>query len=297
MKKQWNKKIVIITGIILLICVGIFCYIKFFQRENNLVDNYNYSDTQLASEALPVDVGNIFTIPEYYQIMSPEYMMCVYSIFQQNGYLAGENNGKYFFTKIKDRVKKVVAYGNFTNEEDLKDLDMAFLLEENDFRSSALYIVSSKCNLLFYKYYDDELPIINSFYKGQKIFMDSQELVPSPSDGIILKFKYSKKALLFNPKTKTFEEYHQYTREEINDINKEERYFRDEYEEEPVTYVISDPEGYANLRENNNANSQIIQQIKSGEKVEVLDNEGNWWLIKTQEGNQGYVYYNRVITR
>jgi hypothetical protein len=57
---------------------------------------------------------------------------------------------------------------------------------------------------------------------------------------------------------------------------------------------IQDPDGYTNLRKERNTQSEVLQQIKSGEKIEVLNNEGSWWLVKTKEGKQGYVYYDRI---
>lgn len=59
-------------------------------------------------------------------------------------------------------------------------------------------------------------------------------------------------------------------------------------------YYIQDPDGFTNLRKEKNSKSEIVQQIKNGEKVEVLNEEGKWWLIKTQKEKQGYVYYDRV---
>ncbi|SHL10099.1 SH3 domain-containing protein [Chryseobacterium polytrichastri] len=59
-------------------------------------------------------------------------------------------------------------------------------------------------------------------------------------------------------------------------------------------YSIQDPDGYTNLRKDKNASSEILQQIKSGELIDVLENQGDWWLVKTNEGKQGYVHKNRV---
>lgn len=58
--------------------------------------------------------------------------------------------------------------------------------------------------------------------------------------------------------------------------------------------VINDPDGYTNLRKEKNTQSEILQKIKSGERIEVLDNSGNWFLIKTKEGKQGYVHKSRI---
>ena len=61
-----------------------------------------------------------------------------------------------------------------------------------------------------------------------------------------------------------------------------------------IIYYIQYPDGYANLRKEKSKNSEIIQQLKNGEKIEVINNEENWIQIKTKEGKEGYVYYDRV---
>lgn len=59
-------------------------------------------------------------------------------------------------------------------------------------------------------------------------------------------------------------------------------------------FEISDPDGYTNVRKEKSTSSDILQRIKSGEVVEVLDNSGDWYLIKTKEGKEGYVHKSRV---
>lgn len=58
---------------------------------------------------------------------------------------------------------------------------------------------------------------------------------------------------------------------------------------------IKDTNGYSNLRSENSKTSTIIQKIPSGEHIEVLDNTGEWWLIKTTGGNKGYVYKTKIV--
>lgn len=60
------------------------------------------------------------------------------------------------------------------------------------------------------------------------------------------------------------------------------------------TYSIQDPDGYTNLRKDKSTSSEILQQIKSGESIDVLENQGDWWLVKTSQGKQGYVHKSRV---
>ncbi|KQT24181.1 hypothetical protein ASG22_09200 [Chryseobacterium sp. Leaf405] len=69
-------------------------------------------------------------------------------------------------------------------------------------------------------------------------------------------------------------------------------------EERITTYAafIQDPDGYTNLRKAKNVSSEILQRIESGEEIEVIDNRGDWYLIKTKEGQTGYVHKSRVRT-
>lgn len=58
--------------------------------------------------------------------------------------------------------------------------------------------------------------------------------------------------------------------------------------------TIQDPDGYTNLRKDKNTTSEVLQKIQSGEQVEILDNSGDWYLVRTSEGKQGYVHKSRV---
>ncbi|MBP1165821.1 hypothetical protein JOE44_002705 [Chryseobacterium sp. PvR013] len=58
--------------------------------------------------------------------------------------------------------------------------------------------------------------------------------------------------------------------------------------------VINDPDGYTNLRKDKNTTSEVLQKIKSGEKVKVLDQSGDWWLVETKDRKQGYVHKSRI---
>ncbi len=57
---------------------------------------------------------------------------------------------------------------------------------------------------------------------------------------------------------------------------------------------IQDNDGYSNLRKDKNSASEILQKIKSGEHIDVLDNTGDWYLIKSKEGKLGYVHKSRI---
>jgi len=59
-------------------------------------------------------------------------------------------------------------------------------------------------------------------------------------------------------------------------------------------YYINDPDGYSNLREEKSSSSEVLQKIKSGEHIEVIDNSDDWFLVKTKEGKTGYIHKSRV---
>lgn len=65
-------------------------------------------------------------------------------------------------------------------------------------------------------------------------------------------------------------------------------------EESQIIYKINDPDGYTNLRMENNKISSILEKIKTGEIVEVIEQSGDWYLVKTRTGNQGYVHKSKI---
>ena len=65
----------------------------------------------------------------------------------------------------------------------------------------------------------------------------------------------------------------------------------------PLTYKIKDPDGYTNLRKGKNKESEILQKIPSGEKIQLLDKSDDWYLVKTKAGNQGYVFKTKIVSK
>ncbi|WP_160139941.1 SH3 domain-containing protein [Chryseobacterium sp. c4a] len=76
--------------------------------------------------------------------------------------------------------------------------------------------------------------------------------------------------------------------------NATEAYNTFNQQETSESYTIQDPDGYTNLRKDKNTASEVLQKIKSGEQVNVLDQNGDWWLIETKDGKQGYVHKSRI---
>ncbi|KAA0127827.1 SH3 domain-containing protein [Chryseobacterium sp. SN22] len=81
----------------------------------------------------------------------------------------------------------------------------------------------------------------------------------------------------------------------IPDENERNRKCRTESVKNSVKqYIIQDPDGYTNLRKDKNTSLAILQKINSGESIEVINNTGDWFLIKTKKGMTGYVHKSRV---
>lgn len=181
-------------------------------------------------EELPVETATpayeqIFSVAEYDQIPD-HYKQFIYAFMEHNGYL----DGTYFLTKIPDRAKSVYAFGDFTDDDNDED-DLAVLFENNDYTSSMLVIFNHKGEGLFIKKYTGELPTINSFKVGSKIYENEAKLTPASCGGLIVKTDYRKDAIVYDKKSKKFNIQYQYTDEEIKSMNEPEEYYEEGYDE------------------------------------------------------------------
>lgn len=229
-----NKREKVIWAIVIVTLVIGACSFAYLYGESKARQAYyaNNDDTaaypadsvHVDGWASPEDFANwknaTFPIPQYNDIPTP-FKRGIVKIFLDNGYHDGNDNSDlYFFTKIKDRAYRVIAYGDFTGQG---DLEMAFVLENSDFESSAIFIIPQNGNILYWKKLSNELPTIKSFKKGALIYMNEMKLVPALVDGII-------------KQTKTFDEYYQYTEDDIKNAEHEEE--GDEPEETADTIVV-----------------------------------------------------------
>lgn len=57
---------------------------------------------------------------------------------------------------------------------------------------------------------------------------------------------------------------------------------------------IVDSDGFTNLRKEKNSTSIILDKIKTGQIVDVIDNSSDWWLVQTKEGRKGYIYKTKI---
>ena len=225
-----------ILSILLCLVIVVFYFYQKYSTEQYLA-LYNLNADSMATNSGPNGMASMddyqhwknatFTIPEYDDIPI-NFQRSIVKIFMDNGYYDADDQANYFFTKIADRAKDVYAFGYFTGGS---EIEMAFLLEKQDYESSALFIIASNGDLLFWKEISSELPIIRSFKQGAKIYTDEMVLVPSKIDGLITKTKDTKYAYLYNLKSKTFDKHYQYTEQEVRQA-KEELEREDSYEED-----------------------------------------------------------------
>ncbi|BAP29492.1 uncharacterized protein CHSO_0455 [Chryseobacterium sp. StRB126] len=231
--KKSNKKWIILSviGALLLIAFSfLYNWQRYFAPED--APQADYGSPAIVIENFDYLESITFKIHEYNEIPK-EYRKGIVQTFINNKFYDAEDRSERFhLTNIKDRAPKVFAFGNFTGKSENDQEDLAFLVENEDSSSSILFIISSNGDVLYKKRYDGELPVINSFKKESKIFMDTEQLQPAPEDGLIVQFKYRKSVILYVSKTSNFEEFHQYTKEELDDL-KSPRYENEESPSSP----------------------------------------------------------------
>ncbi|MFK7050605.1 Bacterial SH3 domain protein [Flavobacterium columnare] len=63
-------------------------------------------------------------------------------------------------------------------------------------------------------------------------------------------------------------------------------------------YHIYDKDGSCNLRDDAMSAGFIIGQVKSGEHIDIINNENQDWLyIKTKDNKEGYVHKSRIVSK
>ena len=62
-----------------------------------------------------------------------------------------------------------------------------------------------------------------------------------------------------------------------------------------ATHFIYDSDGFCNMREKGSISARIIGRIPSDTPVRVLEADGEWWKVSTNNGKIGYVHKSRII--
>lgn len=180
------------------------------------------------------------------------------------------------------------------NIEDFDSDDLIVLINNETFFDLQHYVDSSWLQYFITKYKVDVTKLSNLMseaikkedYNAVKILIEKGYVVSNIELNIVKETIEDKK---FNIEENQKEGYESYLVEnsKIDDILK---IIKSKY----LTNHIEDFDGYTNLRKEKNAQSDILQKIKSEEHIEVLDNTGDWFKVKTKEGKTGYVHKSRI---
>lgn len=162
----------------------------------------------------------VFPSDDYNDIPS-RFQSCIVDLFYKNQY---HSNKVWRFTSIPDRVKDVVAFGDFVGSN---IQDVAIVLEDYSAENSQVYILhknaSNGCDIVYSGNWGTA-PTIKSFKKGQLIYINEYygnlDKTAAPNDGIFIKNATEYKAIFYSPKEKRFVQYDQYTPEQVQNIEK-----------------------------------------------------------------------------
>lgn len=196
--------------------------------------------------------------------------------------------------EIKIFKKKLEAFLGKTSQEDFNINNLSYLINNETFFDLQYYTNSSWLQYFILKYKIDaknlnnlmNLAIQQEDYNAIKILIDNRYIISEKELQASNEAKQESEAKIQANKDDGYESY-VVSKSQINKIL---LLLRAKY----VTNKISDPDGYTNLRKDKNTTSEILQKINSGEHIEVLDNTGDWYLVRTKKGKQGYVHKSRV---
>ena len=211
---------------------------NFKEKENYYLETTTFDE--LERRGYREDYLNTFPIKEAQQLSVPVKRAIIGYFYSNDIY---DSTEKFCFTQDANRIKKAIVTADFNMDEE-KDVAVilerekgAFVSSEDKYKAHRLLVLCynkdiGKSYVAYSNYHDNYPAVINAFNKDAKIFINSENLVSAPNNGIIyeilggdVKIKY---AIFYNFKTMQFEEYLQ---KPLSEIQKE--YEQDsEYEEE-----------------------------------------------------------------
>lgn len=197
--------------------------------------------------------------------------------------------------EIKNFKKKLESYLNeYPLLEDFDIKNLSTLINNETFFDLQNYTDSSWLQYFITKYKVDvsklqdlmNQAINQEDYNAVKTLVDNHYIVSKKDLQIVSETEQVSKNKIQENKKDGYESYLA-SKSKINQIS---HLLKTEFH----SNKINDPDGYTNLRKDKNTSSEVLQKIKSGEYIEVLDNSGDWFLVKTKDGKQGYVHKSRV---
>ena len=181
--------------------------------------------------------------------------------------------------------------------EDFDIDNLTYFINNETFFDSQHYIDSSWLQYFITKYKIDvsklndlmSLSIHQEDYNAIKLLTRAGYIISTKELNIVADTEIDVRNNIQENKIEGYENY-VVARSKINLIS---RFLKEKYNFNKIV----DPDGYTNLRKDKHSSSEILRKIKSGEPIEVLDNTGDWFLIKTNEGDKGYVHRSRIKSK
>ncbi len=218
------------------------------------------------------------------------------------------NEGAVIKFTPQDLDKKDVEIQNFKQKlelyenenpliEDFDNKNLSYLINNETFFDVQYYIDNSWLKYFITKYKVDvsklsdlmNLSIHQEDFRAVKLLVDNGYIISKKDLNTLITTENNIKEKIQENKTDGYESYI-IANSEINQIS---QYLKEKYS----LNKIVDPDGYTNLRKDKNTSSEVLQKVKSGEHIEVWDNTGDWFLVKTKEGKEGYIHKSRIKSK
>jgi len=267
-------------------------FIKFLRETKTEDDTFG---STLVSQLLIIRIIQLSDVNAFY-ILSE---LSKHNFFAYNGIeLYGEKLTKFFIENPLFFIQQGAKYHDTTLLDSIFPQLEEFLVKESFFKDNLCEIDLKNGQLFLFP--DKEKEFSESFKRKISRF-STEECIFSPS----LYTAWQNKTINFvdisplfgeelSNKLNVFEE--NYFNKNIRSVLKD--YIIDsEKTTSQFSAIINDLDGYTNLRRDQNASSEILQKVKSGEPIEVLDNTSDWFLVKTKEGKEGYIHKSRVRSK
>lgn len=164
-----------------------------------LIDSYSFDDFK-----------KYFSIPPYSTLPSGVKKI----LLSENG--SYNENKRYYITQNVNRASSTVAMGDFDSDG---ARDIAVVLDNNETQESRFLIIGTNkatknAYIAFTSNFSDRLKI-KAFQKGASVYMDSDDFVSAPRDGVVLSNEWGAVIVIYDVNAQKFKIYDQVPKQEI----------------------------------------------------------------------------------